>query len=71
MIASGKDFPDGLSGGPCAIYYDAPLLLVTAGLTDNPRAIFVNKKAYRLVVMGGTGVVSKAIAEAIAYPATE
>lgn len=71
VIASGKTFPDGLSGGPCAIYYEAPLILVAEGYTDNPRAIFVNSKAYRLVVMGGSGAVSREIAETIAYPATE
>ena len=71
VVANGSDFPDGLSGGPCAVYYEAPMLLVTKGLTANPRAIFVNSKAYRLVVMGGTGAVSREIAETIADPAKE
>ena len=70
-IASGRDFPDGLSGGPCAVFYESPMILVTKGFTDNPRAIFLNSKAYRLVVMGGTGAVSREIAETIADPAKE
>ncbi|MCR4668895.1 MAG: cell wall-binding repeat-containing protein [Clostridia bacterium] len=71
VIASGKAFPDGLSGGPVATTYGAPLLLVTDGVTDHAKSIFVDKGMYRLMVMGGTGAVSKAIAEDIAAPATE
>ena len=71
VIASGAGFPDGLSGGPVAIYYDAPLLLVANGYAENVKAIFHNSAAYRLVVMGGKGAVSKEIAEYIADPAKE
>ncbi|MCR4668894.1 MAG: cell wall-binding repeat-containing protein [Clostridia bacterium] len=71
VIASGKAFPDGLSGGPVAAAYKAPLLLVTDGVADHAKSIFTDKEMYRLVVMGGTGAVSKAIAEDIAAPTTE
>ncbi|MBR3052846.1 MAG: cell wall-binding repeat-containing protein [Firmicutes bacterium] len=71
VIASGKAFPDGLSGGPVATNYGAPLLLVTDGVTSHARKIFRNQGMTTLVVMGGTGAVSKAIAEDIAAPAKE
>ncbi len=71
VIASGKAFPDGLSGGPVATTYGAPLLLVTDGVVDHAKSIFTDKGMYRLMVMGGTGAVSKAIAEDIAAPAKE
>ena len=71
VIASGKDFPDGLAGGPVAAAYGAPLLLVADGNFDHATELFAERGAYRLVVMGGKGVISKEIAETIAAPATE
>ena len=71
VIASGKNFPDGLAGGPVACAYEAPLVLVADNFFDHAKGIFTEKGAYRLVVMGGTGVISKDIAEAIADPAKE
>ena len=71
VIASGKGFPDGLAGGPVALAYKAPLLLVADGVTAQAEEVFKDSGAHTLVVMGGTGVVSKDIAETIADPATE
>lgn len=71
VIASGMTFPDGLSGGPVAVAYNAPLVLVANGRVDHATQIFTQKKAHTLIVMGGTGAVSKAIAETIAYPALD
>jgi len=71
IIASGKTFPDGLSGGPVAEAYDAPLLLVADNAYDHAVSLFKNKGARTLVVMGGTGAVSKKVAETIAAPAKE
>ena len=71
VIASGKNFPDGLAGGPVAVAYKAPVILVADGNFDYATAIFTEQHAYRLVVMGGKGVISKEIAETIAAPATE
>ena len=53
------------------MYCNAPLILVKDGMVDHATKIFTEKKAYRLVVMGGTGAVSKEIAEEIAAPAKE
>lgn len=71
VIASGKTFPDGLSGGPVALKYNAPLILVADGAAGHARTIFNDKGMTRLVVMGGTGAVSKATAEMIADPLKE
>ena len=65
VIASGKGFPDGLSGGPVAAAYGAPLLLVADGATGHAGKIFDAKGLSRLVVMGGTGAVSEAAVNAI------
>ena len=71
VIASGTNFPDGLSGGPVAIAYDAPLVLVSDKIFDHATQLFVEKHMNKLIVMGGTGAVAKATAETIAAPATE
>ena len=71
VIASGLTFPDGLSGGPVAIAYDAPLVLVGNNWVDHATNLFVSKNARTLIVMGGKGAVSQAIAETIAAPAKE
>ena len=71
VIASGMAFPDGLSGGPIATQYGAPLILVADNHYSHAADIFAAKEAHTLVVMGGTGAVSKEIAEAVAYPAVE
>lgn len=71
VVASGKAFPDGLSGGPVAMEYGAPLILVADGAAGHARTIFTDKGMTRLVVMGGKGAVSKETAELIADPAKE
>jgi putative cell wall-binding protein len=71
VIASGKDFPDGLAGGPVACAYKAPVVLVADGFYDHAKDFFAEHNAYRLIVMGGKGVISETTSEAIAYPATE
>ncbi len=71
VVASGKDFPDGLAGGPVASTYGAPLLLVADGNYDHAAQFFTERGANLLVVMGGKGAVSKEIAEDIADPAKE
>lgn len=71
VIASGKDFPDGLAGGPVACAYKAPVVLVADGFYDHAKDFFTEHNAYRLIVMGGKGVISETTSEAIAYPATE
>jgi M6 family metalloprotease-like protein len=71
VIASGMAFPDGLSGGPVAMVYGAPLILVADNHYDHATELFQTNGADTLVVMGGKGAVSKEIAEAVAAPAHE
>ncbi|MCR5181575.1 MAG: cell wall-binding repeat-containing protein [Clostridia bacterium] len=71
VVASGMAFPDGLSGGPVALAYEAPLILVANNHYDHATELFKEKGAHRLIVMGGKGAVSKEIAETIAAPAKE
>nr|MCR5181576.1 cell wall-binding repeat-containing protein [Clostridia bacterium] len=71
VVASGMAFPDGLSGGPVAMAYNSPLILVANGHYDHATELFHTKGATTLVVMGGKGAVSKEIAEAVAAPAHE
>lgn len=65
LLASGKDFPDGLSMGPVA-YQGFPLIL-TAGdtLGASQKAQLAFFKPTNVVIAGGTGVVSKAIADSL------
>ena len=65
VIANGKNFPDGLSGGPVAAAYDAPLILVIDTSYDHAQKYFTEEDASKLVIMGGTGAISDATAERI------
>ena len=65
VIANGNNFPDGLSGGPIAAAYDAPLVLVVDNISDHAESYFKAKDSYRLVIMGGKGVISDETAERI------
>ena len=67
VIANGMNFPDGLSGGPIAAAYDAPLVLVVDKTYAHAVSLFKNKGSFRLIIMGGTGVIADATAEQIAY----
>ena len=60
LIAYGKNFPDGLCGGPLAYAMGAPLLLVQSG-KEAAAADYVEVHSwdiYRAYVLGGTGAVS-------------
>ena len=65
VIANAQNFPDGLSGGPVASYYLAPLLLVTDGYYEYAADYYKLVSSMRLVIMGGTGVISEETANAI------
>ena len=60
VIANGNNFPDGLSGGPVATSYSAPLILLVDKVNDHAVKYFKDKEAYRLIIMGGNGVISDA-----------
>lgn len=62
-VANGLTFPDALAAGPVAAKRGGPLLLV--GPTEIPssvRAELTRLKPDRIVIVGGTGVVSGAVA---------
>lgn len=61
-LASGRDFPDALSGGPAAALVDGPVLLTTPdSLPDVIKKELARLKPQRVMVLGGSGVVSDAV----------
>ncbi len=58
VVATGKDFPDGLAGGPLAYAFGAPLVLAAEGHTENAATV-TNVPNFGVgYVLGGTGVIS-------------
>ncbi|GAA3902535.1 cell wall-binding repeat-containing protein [Microbacterium invictum] len=65
FLASGVEFPDALSGAALAARLGGPVLLTTPGAVPGSiEAELKRLKPTRLVVLGGTGAVSKAVADA-------
>jgi putative cell wall-binding protein len=61
-VATGANFPDSLAAGPAAALQRAPILLTSPrGLPDATRAELARLRPGRIVILGGTGVVSSAI----------
>jgi putative cell wall-binding protein len=66
-IANGIGFADALSGGANAAREDGPLLLTKATALPDPTAATLDvMQPTKVVIMGGTGVVSSAVQSAIA-----
>jgi putative cell wall-binding protein len=66
-LATGAAFPDGLAGTPVAVRANGPLLIVpSGGLTDALRAELRRLNPPRVVILGGTGAVSSAVAAQVA-----
>lgn len=66
-IATGANYPDALAGGAAASYEDAPLLLVTyATIPASTASELARLSPGRIVVLGGTGVISDAVMDALA-----
>lgn len=62
-VANGLTFPDALAAGPVAVKRGGPLLLVgPTEIPDSVRAELTRLKPERIVIVGGTGVVSGAVA---------
>ena len=64
-IATGADFPDALAGGVFAAKNASPLFLIngkvkTPSLSDKQTAYLKNKKANKITIFGGEGVVPDA-----------
>ncbi len=59
-VATGANFPDGLAGGPAAVGEAAPIMLVTRdAIPDTTRSFLAGLPALRrVIVLGGTGVIS-------------
>jgi putative cell wall-binding protein len=66
-IAAGLSFPDGLAAAPIGARANGPLLTVPReGLTDAIRAELRRLNPSRVVIVGGTSVVSATVASQIA-----
>ena len=67
FVATGATFPDALAGGPAAARASAPILLVTATKIPAATAAELTRlRPARIVVLGGPGVVSDAVAASLA-----
>ena len=65
-IASGTSYPDALAGGPAARVGNGALLLTAQNFLPDPTAAELTRlKPGRIVVLGGTGVVSVGVASAL------
>ena len=67
-LASGANFPDGLSGGPVAMSRKAPLILVTDGTAASALRYALDYGIDRAFVFGGTGSVSERTVKRVMYP---
>lgn len=57
-VATGKDFPDALSGSVYAAKYNASLILCNDELNENTKAYLKNKGISNIAILGGENVVS-------------
>jgi len=70
-VATGRDFPDALAGGVAAARYGGPVLLVTANAIPAATAAELSRlRPSSIVLLGGTGVVSDAVKDALHAYAT-
>ena len=70
-LATGTTFPDALAGGAAAGVQNAPMLLTTPGhLSAATRAELQRLAPERIMLLGGTGAVSAAVAQEAAQIAT-
>ena len=66
IIATGRDFPDALCAAGLAGAYKAPVLLTnTTSLPDSVRAKLLDLETREAFIVGGTSVVSQAVADAL------
>jgi len=61
-VATGLNFPDALAGGAAGAFKDGPVLLVSGGsIPKATKAELTRLKPRRVVVLGGTAVVSESV----------
>jgi len=67
VLAYAKNFPDGLSGGPLAMLYDAPIILADSNNKNIQAAKqYVEEvEAFRSITLGGTSLISDAAVKTI------
>lgn len=66
LVATGEAYADALAGGPAADALGGPLLLVTrTGLPAATRAELTRLQPARIVILGGPGAISEAVASAL------
>jgi len=67
VIATGENFPDALAGGPAAIVWGGPMLLVQHNAVPTATVAELQRlKPGRIVVLGGTAAVSSSVASQLA-----
>ncbi|MGO3146359.1 MAG: cell wall-binding repeat-containing protein [Leucobacter sp.] len=72
VIAVGTDFPDSLSAAALAAKLNAPLLLTNLGILPQPTANELKRlKPQRIVIVGGTGVVTSSVEKVLKTHAKE
>ena len=72
VVASGKNFPDGLCGGPFAAALNAPLVLTKDGGTDAAAAYVAENAVASGYVLGGDGALTDAtVVEVFGLESTE
>ncbi len=65
-VATGLNFPDALTGAAVAGFQDGPVLLVSTNSIPTVTAVELARLApQRIVILGGTGVVSDAVASTL------
>src|SRR5690606_14891536 len=70
-VATGQSFPDALAGGPLAGRTGAPILLAMRdGIPAATRAELSRLRPERIVVIGGTAVLSEAVRASLAQYTT-
>ena len=57
VVASGKNFPDGLCGGPLAAAMNAPLILIADGKTDSAAGYVKEGEVNSGFILGGVGAI--------------
>ena len=60
-VATGRNFPDALAGGPAAARDHGPVLLVNGGIPAVTGAELQRLQPQRIVVLGGTSAISQAV----------
>lgn len=57
VVASGKNFPDGLCGGPLAAAMNAPLILTADGKSEAAQSYLQQEAVKSGIVLGGNGAI--------------